>query len=135
MRLFCIYNYQAFHQTQELSPNKGSFFFFLREICNVYYGNNKKTQKEKEIYTMMKLRQLEVTNENIGVLLMSDDVYLIRFKEENKVKLNFIKGHKDLSILPSKLSLVNIKSLSAKDIRKILDEEEVAIVQVTLEES
>lgn len=52
----------------------------------------------------MKLKQLEVTNENIGVLLMSDDVYLIRFKEENKVKLNFIKGHKDVSILPPKLS-------------------------------
>lgn len=87
---------------------------------------NNKTHKEKEIYTMMKLKQLEVTNENIGVLLMSDDVYLIRFKEENKVKLNFIKGHKDVSILPPKLSLVNIKSLSAKELRKILDEEEVA---------
>ena len=45
---------------------------------------NNKTHKEKEIYTMIKLKQLEVTNENIGVLLMSDDVYLIRFKEENK---------------------------------------------------
>ena len=84
---------------------------------------------------MMKLKQLEVTNENIGVLLMSDEVYLIRCKEENKVKLNFIKGHKDVSILPPKLSLVNIKSLSAKELRKILDEEEVAIVEVTMEES
>lgn len=134
MRLSCIYNHQTFHQTQELSPNKGSFFFFCAKFAT-YIMETIKTQKEKEIYIIMKLRQLEVTNENIGVLLMSDDVYLIRFKEENKVKLNFIKGHKDLSILPPKLSLVNIKSLSAKDLRKILDEEEVAIVQVTLEES
>ena len=46
---------------------------------------NNKTHKEKEIYTMMKLKQLEVTNENIGVLLMSDElikvpITLIRYR-------------------------------------------------------
>ena len=116
-----------------MSPTRALSFFCAK--FTGYIMKNNKTHKEKEIYTTMKLKQLEVTNENIGVLLMSDDVYLIRFKEENKVKLNFIKGHKDVSILPPKLSLVNIKSLSAKELRKILDEEEVAIVEVTMEES
>ena len=46
---------------------------------------NNKTHKENEIYTMMKLKQLEVTNENIGVLLMSDElikvpITLIRYR-------------------------------------------------------
>ena len=46
---------------------------------------NNKTHKEKEIYTIMKLKQLEVTNENIGVLLMSDElikvpITLIRYR-------------------------------------------------------
>ena len=116
-----------------MSPTRALSFF--RAKFTGYIMENNKAHKEKEIYTIMKLKQLEVTNENIGVLLMSDDVYLIRVKEENKVKLNFIKGHKDVSILPPKLSLVNIKSLSAKELRKILDEEEVAIVEVTMEES
>ena len=116
-----------------MSPTRALSFF--RAKFTGYIMENNKTHKEREIYTIMKLKQLEVTNENIGVLLMSDDVYLIRFKEENKVKLNFIKDHKDVSILPPKLSLVNIKSLSARELRKILDEDEVAIVEVTMEES
>lgn len=84
---------------------------------------------------MIKLTQLEITNENVGKLLTSDDVYLIRFKEETKVKLNFIKGCKEIVTCPDKLTLVNVKTLSAKEMRKILENEEVAIVKVTMGES
>ena len=59
-----------------MSPTRALFFF--RAKFTGYIMENNKAHKEKEIYTIMKLKQLEVTNENIGVLLMSDDVYLIR---------------------------------------------------------
>lgn len=83
----------------------------------------------------MKVKQLEVTNENIGTLLMDDNIYLIRFKDEHKIKLNFIKDCKEIMTLPSKLSLVNVKSLPVKELKNILENEEVAIVQFTMEES
>lgn len=84
---------------------------------------------------MIKLTQLEITNENIGKLLTSNDVYLIRFKEETTVKLNFIKGCKEIVTYLDKLTLVNVRTLSAKEMRKILKTEEVAIVKVTMGES
>ena len=54
-----------------MSPTRALSFF--RAKFTGYIMKNNKTHKEKEIYTMMKLKQLEVTNENIGVLLMSDE--------------------------------------------------------------
>ncbi len=84
---------------------------------------------------MIKVEQLAVTDENIGMALFDDGVYLVRFKEENKVKLNLLKGYKEVMTLPAKASLISLKGLTTKELRKIIKEEEVAIVKITVGES
>ena len=66
-----------------MSPTRALSFF--RAKFTGYIMENNKTHKEKEIYTMIKLKQLEVTNENIGVLLMSDELI--------KVPITLIRYH------------------------------------------
>ena len=84
---------------------------------------------------MIKVEQLAVTDENIGAALFDDGIYLIQFTEENKVKWNILKGQKTVTTLPAKASLISVKGLTTKEIRKIFEDEEVAIVKITLEES
>ena len=80
---------------------------------------------------MMKLKQLELTNENIGELLMRKDVYMIRFE---KKKASFVKKS-ETKTFPVGVSFANFEDVSVKDLMKILEKEDVAIVQITLEES
>ena len=84
---------------------------------------------------MIKVEQLAVTDENIGMALFNEDIYLIRFKDESKVKLNLLKSHKEVMTLPSKVSLISLKGLTTKKLKRIIEEEEVAIVKITVEES
>lgn len=57
-----------------MSPTRALSFF--RAKFTGYIMENNKTHKEKEIYTMIKLKQLEVTNENICLQHLE---YEIRF--------------------------------------------------------
>lgn len=81
----------------------------------------------------MKITQLNPTNETMWKALTKEDVYLVRFSEPKAKKSD---GHKrEMPSLPYGLSFKKVKSITVGELIELLESKEIAIVQVTREES